>query len=150
MTRLQLPNGDDHPASAHKHLLDAAALLLAHRPDGAAYLSGYVVECALKSIWLSEMGPQAGGMPWPKGRQGHDLAYLGGQVSALAAVAGAKASRYLKSATTGIPSSVLLAWSPEMRYRPETVALADAEAWWKVADDVFMETVAQMQLDGVI
>jgi hypothetical protein len=54
MSRLALPNGDDHPDAAHKHLLDAEALLTQQRADGAAYSSGYVVECALKSLWLHE------------------------------------------------------------------------------------------------
>lgn len=149
MSRLQLPDGDDHPAAARKHLLDAAALLHEGRPDGASYLSGYVVECALKSLWLSELATPPGSAPWGK-KQGHDLGYLTKEISALAMVAGAKASRYFRSATSGVPSSVLAGWNPEMRYRPETLALTDAEAWWNVADSVFMETIAQMQLDGVI
>jgi hypothetical protein len=65
MSRLRTPNGDDHPEAAHKQLLDAQSLLGQQRADGAAYLSGYVVECALKSLWLHETGaPTGNSMPW--------------------------------------------------------------------------------------
>lgn len=47
-SKLALASGDDHPEAAAKHLADAAALMAAARPDGAAYLSGYVVERGLK------------------------------------------------------------------------------------------------------
>ena len=56
MSRLKTVQGDDHPEAAGKHLLDAGALLAAGRADGAAYLSGYVVECSLKSIYQLETG----------------------------------------------------------------------------------------------
>lgn len=54
MSRLRLPNGDDHPEAAGKRLSDARVLLPAGRADGAAYLAGYVVECSLKSVLLHE------------------------------------------------------------------------------------------------
>lgn len=60
MSKLARPNGDDYPEAASKHLRDAAALLAAARPDGAAYLSGYVVECSLKSIYQLQMGNALG------------------------------------------------------------------------------------------
>ena len=41
---------DDFPKVALKHLQDAQALLKSNRFDGAAYLAGYVVECALKTM----------------------------------------------------------------------------------------------------
>lgn len=49
MSRLKRPNGDDYPEAARKHLRDADALFRGGRFDGAAYLTGYVVECALKT-----------------------------------------------------------------------------------------------------
>jgi hypothetical protein len=149
MSTLRLGNGDDHPEAAHKHLLDARALLAQQRPDGAAYLSGYVVECALKALWLHENGvPPTAGMPW--GRRGHDLDYLSGQVAAFATVAGAKTARYFTTATRGILGSAISAWTPELRYRPAGMILADAQEWCTIADAVFQETVAQMRLDGVL
>ena len=114
MSRLALPNGDDHPDAAHKHLLDAEALLAQQRADGAAYLSGYVVECALKSLWLHETGLPAGGsMPW--GRDGHNLTLLATQIAALATVAGARIARYLGASTMQITSSAIANWTPVMR-----------------------------------
>jgi hypothetical protein len=50
VSNLALSNKDDYPAAAAKHLADARALLAAQRFDGAAYLSGYVVECALRTV----------------------------------------------------------------------------------------------------
>lgn len=65
MSKLRTSNGDDHPEAAHKHLLDAQTLMGQQRADGAAYLSGYVVECALKSLWLHETGEAATGNAMP-------------------------------------------------------------------------------------
>ena len=148
MSRLRR-NGDDHPEAAHKHLLDAQTLLGQRRADGAAYLSGYVVECALKSLWLHETGiPMGSPMPWGKK---HDISFLAKQVSALAAVAGAKTARYFKQATSSVSSSAIAVWKPEMRYWAEkTMTYGDAMAWCQIADNVFQETVAQMRLDGVL
>lgn len=50
MSSLALSNNDDYPAAAAKHLNDATALLQAGRLDGASYLSGYVVECSLRTV----------------------------------------------------------------------------------------------------
>ncbi len=141
MSRLRTSNGDDHPEAAHKLLLDAQTLLGQQRADGAAYLSGYVVECALKSFWQLETGQP---------RRGHDLRKLAQAVSAVATVAGNKTARYYKQATSRVSSSAIAAWRPEMRYRPATMTSGDAMAWCQIADDVFHETVAQMRLDGVL
>ena len=141
MSRLRTPNGDDHPEAAHKHLVDAQALLSHQRPDGAAYLSGYVVECALKSLWQLETGQ-------PK--HGHDLHNLAEEVSAAATVAGAKTARYFKQATQSVSTSAIARWRPEMRYRAPTMTSGDAMVWCQIAENVFQETVAQMRLDGVL
>jgi len=149
MSRLRTSNGDDHPEAAHKHLLDAQTLLGQQRADGAAYLSGYVVECVLKSLWLHETGAPTGqAMPW--GRRGHDLNYLANQATALSTVAGAKTARYLKAVTSSVSSSTIAAWTPEMRYWAPTMRSGDAMEWCQIADNVFRETVAQMRLDGVL
>lgn len=141
MSRLRTSNGDDYPEAAHKHLLDAQTLLGEQRADGAAYLSGYVVECALKSCWQLETGQP---------RRGHDLRKLAQAVSAVATVAGAKTARYLKTVTSSVSSSAIAAWTPEMRYWAPTMTSGDAMAWCQIADNVFQETVAQMRLDGVL
>lgn len=141
MSLLQLGNGDDHPEAAHKHLLDAGALLVQQRPDGAAYLSGYVVECALKSLHVLETG---------QGLWNHDLGLLVNHVGSLATVAGAKTARYFGPTTRGVPASAIGQWTPELRYRAPVLALADAEQWYACARDVFQETIHQMRLDGVL
>ena len=150
MSKLGLANGDDHPEAAQKHLLDARALLSQQRADGAAYLSGYVVECALKSLWLLETGLPAGNAMLWTGRQGHDIKGLSAQVATFASVAGAKTARYFKTATSGVPHGAIAGWTPDLRYRPPGISLADARAWYLAADMVFQETVAQMRLDGML
>ena len=141
MSCLLMPNGDDHPEAAHKHLLDAGVLLAQLRPDGAAYLSGYVVECALKSLYVLEMGQPL---------MGHNFATLMKQVSAVATVAGVKTARYFGPSTSGVLGSAIRNWTPEMRYRPPSMTPGDAQAWYSCARDVFQETVHQMRLDGVL
>jgi HEPN domain-containing protein len=140
VSQLRSSNGDDHPDAAEKHLLDAGALLAEQRFDGTAYLSGYVVECALKSLLVLETG-QAPGI--------HSLASLASQVSAVATVAGAKSARYWGRATNGVLKAAIAAWRPEMRYRGPFISRGDAQAWHAHANDVFRETVHQMKLDGV-
>lgn len=141
MSKLRTPNGDDYPDAALKHLLDAQTLLGQLRADGAAYLSGYVVECALKSIWQLETRQP---------RHGHDLVTLAQAASAVATVLGARTARYFRTSTSGVASSVIAAWKPEMRYRSPGMSPSDAQAWCNIADTVYRETAAQMRLDGVI
>ena len=149
MSNLKTAQGDDHPEAAGKHLLDAGALLAAGRPDGAGYLSGYVAECALKTLWLYEKGyPPGNPMPW--GRKGHDLSYLQAQVASLASVASAKIARYLGIVTRGLIASPLTVWRPEMRYEAPHLTLSDALVWHQIAGAMYQETVAQMRLDGVL
>jgi len=136
-----MQNGDDYPEAAQKHLLDASALLSSHRPDGAAYLSGYAVECALKTLIVLE-----GATP----PRHHRLGDLHAEVSRLAIVAGAKAARYFGHATRGVATAAIAGWRPEMRYHAPSVTMSDATAWHTEAINVFNETVQQMRLDGVI
>ena len=141
MSRLSQPNGDDYPDAAHKHLLDAGALLAQRRPDGGAYLSGYVVECALKALFTFETG---------KPLMHHDLANLVSQVQTVAGVAGARSAKYFAAKVCGVPTSRIRGWAPDMRHRSPSMTLADAQAWYDEALDVFQETVHQMRLDGVL
>ena len=136
-----MQNGDDHPEAAQKHLLDAGVLLAQQRPDGAGYLSGYVVECALKSLYVLETKQRL---------TGHNFTSLVSQISTLAIVAGAKSARYFGAATKGVTASAIKNWTPEIRYRPASMTPADAETWYSCARDVFQETVHQMRLDGVL
>lgn len=141
MSRLRLPNGDDHPEAAHKHLQDAGVLLAEHRPDGAAYLSGYVVECALKSLLVVETG---------RAPKSHALAGLLTQLQQTTAAAGARSAKYLGRVTIGLAASAISNWKPEMRYQAPSMTAGDAQAWHECAKNVYRETVHQMRLDGVI
>lgn len=141
MSRLAQPNGDDYPDAAHKHLLDAEALLGSHRLDGAAYLSGYVVECALKSLITLE------GKSPP---HHHRLGDLRAEVNRLAVVAGARTAKYFGPATKGVGAAAIAAWNPEMRYRVASMTTSDATTWHAEATSIFRETIQEMRLDGVI
>ncbi|MEK6607844.1 MAG: hypothetical protein AABZ30_09305 [Myxococcota bacterium] len=149
MSSLRLATGEDHPEAARKHADDAAALQGAGRADGAAYLAGYVVECALKTLILAEKGVSPT-LPWKKGRAGHDLTGLLGQATTLASFAGAKTARYLGPSAKALDSSAIAGWDPEMRYRAPTLTAADAATWLADARSVYQETVGQMILDGVL
>jgi HEPN domain-containing protein len=141
MSRLCLSNGDDHPEAAQKHLVDAQVLLAQKRADGAAYLSGYVVESALKCLYLVEIG---------EALKGHNFECLVRVVNAVATVAGAKTARYFGPSTSGVLGSAIGSWTPEMRYRPPSMTHGEAQAWYACAQEVFQETVHAMKMDGVI
>lgn len=139
MSKLALANGDDHPEAAARHLADAKTLLTAARADGAAYLSGYVVECSLKSIFQVQTGSALHGHDWPS---------LHRQVAAVAAVAGAKTAKYFGATTSAVLTAPIVSWRPSLRYKAPSVSVADAHAWHATAALVFGETIAQMRLDG--
>lgn len=141
MSRLALPNGDDYPDAARRHLLDASALLSSNRAHGAAYLSGYAVECALKTLIVLE-----GAAP----PRTHKLDDLRAEVNRLATVAGSRAARYFGRATQSVATAGIAGWRPEMRYRSATVKRNEAGTWHAEATRIFSETIFQMQLDGVI
>ncbi len=114
MSKLALPNGDDHPEAAKKHLSDAEALAKAGRPDGTAYLSGYVVECSLKSVVLLQTNlPKS---KW-KGRDGHDVPKLHSELINLSTLATLRIARYVNTAVQNLSKAAIVAWNPEMRYR---------------------------------
>jgi hypothetical protein len=141
MSILLTPQGDDHPEAASKHLQDASALLAASRHDGTAYLSGYVVECSLKSVVQLETGAPL---------HGHNFSNLNVRAATVSAVAGARTARYFGSATAGLLTSPIAAWKPEMRYQAPAISQADAIAFHQVASQVFTETIAEMLKDGVL
>ncbi len=142
MSRLILANGDDHPEAAGKHLGDAQTLERGGRPDGAAYLAGYVVECCLKTLVLAESG-----RPW-----GHDLGTLVLEASRLSAVAGAKTAKYVSDpAVQQLSTSSIAAWYPHQRYRASGhISAAVATTWLGEATAIYGATIVPMRLDGVL
>jgi hypothetical protein len=141
MSKLRLSNGDDHPEAARKLLDDASALRASNRFDGASYLTGYVVECSLKTLIQHESG-----VP----EEGHSLNVLATRLSTVCAIAGGRTARYLTPAVLSVPSGAVAAWRPAMRYRAPSMAASDAAAWFGEAQIIYQATVGQMFLDGVI
>ena len=141
MSKLRQPNGDDYPAAARKHLKDSAALLAQGRPDGAAYLSGYVVECALKTLLQLEQGSA----PWT-----HALGDLAKQVAGLTARADIVVGRRCVLVAALLKQAGILKWRPGMRYREETTSGRDAAAWHREAGDVYSKVIGALILDGRI
>ena len=142
MSRLAQLNGDDHPEAAAKHLADAQALLAAGCYDGAAYLSGYVVECTLKT--LLQLENQTG---W-----GHNLNTLSREAVNLLAQPGTRTGRYVTSTTFHHSiSDSTSGWKETLRYRPAgSVPPATSQQWHAEATQIYRTVVAQMRLDGVI
>lgn len=155
MSNLALPSGEDFPDAAMKHLQDAEALQLARRSDGVAYLSGYVVECSLKSLWLCLKRTQDPSalqqpLPWKKGQQGHSFPHLQKEAATLAALADPRIAKYLSTAVDNALASRVQAWRPDLRYRPPCISMNDADDWLAQARVVFDATIAEMKKDGVI
>ena len=84
---------DDFPKAALKHLQDGQALLKTNRFDGAAYLAGYVVECALKTM----IGVENKKVP-----RIHDLSELQSRIQALSVVAGSRTGHVYIAITQAI------------------------------------------------
>jgi hypothetical protein len=147
---------DDHPEAAEKHLADAKALLDSRRFDGCGYLSGYVIECAFKSVILHDQSWVGGVAPsrdlgklkaWHRElaskQYGHDLIKLA------SAMVGPTGAAYMPASFPTPPSA--FDWKETVRYRPAGyVTEPQAIAWHEWARHVFLETVTQMHLDGVL
>lgn len=144
MSQLPQSNEDNHPAAARKHLEDARVLLDKGRADGAAYLSGYVVECALKSIVLKHKAIEGRDL-------GHNLKALRHTANSVLSHAEAGTARYITDAIKGFDSSgISNGWRPSMRYREPYMAINQAEEWFTEAQTLYKATVLQMGLDGTI
>ena len=130
---------EDFPKAALKHLQDAQALLKSNRFDGAAYLAGYVVECALKTMIEVERK----NVPHI-----HDLSQLQSRLQALAVVAGSRTGNLYVAITQAI--NQIHSWIPEMRYREPYVAAPVAGSWLAEADDVYKKVIGSLTLAGLI
>ena len=142
MSRLRQGNGDDYPDAARKHLEDSKALIEGRRHDGAAYLAGYVVECALKTLIQLETGDVT---------YSHDLPGLCGRFDGLAAQMGARHGRvYLGAEASLRASRVLNNWTPEQRYHGPGVTANDARAWHQEADVAYRQILGRLILAGAL
>ena len=142
MSRLRQANGDDYPEAAWQHMRDSGVLLAGGRHDGAAYLAGYVVECALKTLIQLEAGQV---------RHYHDLSGLDQELDRVAAQASSLAGRlYLGVQATLRAATILNGWRPEQRYRSPGISATDAARWHREAADVYGRIIGQLKLAGVI
>ena len=130
---------DDFPKAALKHLQDAQALLKSNRFDGAAYLAGYVVECARKTMIEVERK----NVPHI-----HDLSQLQSRLQALAVVTGSHTGQLYVAIAQAI--NQIHSWIPEMRYREPSVAAPVAGSWLAEADDVYKKVIGSLTLAGLI
>ena len=143
MSKFRCPEGDDHPDAAGKHLLDALTLKENGRFDGAAYLSGYVVECSLKTLIILQTR---------KAIKGHKLNELSNRVLELAKLPTSKTARYNKVISSNLSiSDPVKGWKETLRYQASgSISPAEAEVWVNEAMAIYQSTVAQMKLDGVL
>ena len=141
MSTLKQPNGDDYPEAALKHLQDADALLKGRRPDGAAYLSGYGVECALKTLIQVESG---------RARRSHELTGLLDEMDVLAVQAKTRTGRVYVRVAAALRTADVLRWQPRMRYRGPEVTSSEADAWLRDAREAYGLIVGSLILEGAI
>lgn len=152
MSKLKLPNDDDYPDAAGKHLDDSIALFDADRYDGAGYLAGYVLECSFKAVvMLEERGglPSIPPLPVRVRSMKHDIDKLSSEALRLAVATSKHASQYMPNVKKTNP--VYTQWSEVIRYRsPSFVSDTMALEWIDEATNVYTSTVAKMRLMGVV
>lgn len=135
------PATDDYPRAAQKHLHDAMVLEAAGRCDGAAYLAGYVVECAAKTLIQVETGQV---------RPTHELNELRETLNALASFADARTARLGVAMVMLLESARILDWRPQMRYRPPEVSERQARSWLREALAIYSLVIGGLAMDGLI
>lgn len=141
MSLLRQSNGDDYPAASSKHLADAQVLLAGARYDGAAYLAGYVVECALKTLIHRETG---------RAHHSHDIAGLNSTLGTIAAQAGFRTQQMYASSMEILRDAGILTWKPEMRYHAVHVPPDTAKAWCQEAERIYSRIIGDLTLHGLI
>jgi len=143
MSSLKQPNRDDYPDAAEKHLNDADYLLNVERYDGAAYLSGYIVECSLKSLIQFETGQVS---------KDHEFDKIHKNMMRLCAQANSKTAKYASSrAVRDLLKSDIMKWVPGIRYSSEgNISPEDSKKWITEANEIFISTILEMRLDRVI
>ena len=112
----------DYYRVAKQRFEDAKFLMQNNRTTGAIYLAGYVVECMLKALLLSQI---------PKKRQpevveafksgrGHDLEWLSEQYH------NAGGAPFGRDRSVVRAFQIVVGWSSELRYEPGMARPADA------------------------
>lgn len=128
-------------SASRKHFNDATHLLEMGRPDNCAYLSGYVVECGLKTLVeaSSNLNPR---------KFGHDVSALSSKVTFLAAAL-SPARRHITLPSSQDYNDLLCHWTPEERYQTEGVTTpALATSRLAAAKETIDTIVNEMILNG--
>jgi hypothetical protein len=144
----QSKDDDDYPDAAEKHLTDADLLFQAGRFDGAGYLTGYVVECVLKTYIL--IGQSLSTVA--KTDRHHRLNDLSQSALRLAAMPNAQTAKYPLKITAGHSMYDLqTGWRETIRYRaPAAVTAQQAQDWLTEARSVYAPALREMKKDGLI
>jgi HEPN domain-containing protein len=130
---------EDYGSAAARHWEDAALLCRTSRFDNAAYLSGYAVECCVKT--LLAMG---GGRP----PFVHDLPTLAGPILELAISLSPALARYSLPTTLEF-QEVRNEWFPGIRYsRSGLIDSNRAARWVGAAGQAYESVVISATLDG--
>lgn len=171
VSSIRQDNGDDFPEAAQRHLDDIQALCDARRFDGAAYLSGYAIECSLKAVVFAGEIARQGSVAHSalkaelargsktrarfdrvardaaRQDRGHDLAHLASQVATYRATLSGATASYAVDVSKG----PFKGWSPKLRYcNNGKTAETEVRAWAQEAQTVFNNTVGRMILDGLV
>lgn len=179
MSTLKQRNGEDYPAAAGKHLNDAELLLREGRFDAAAYLVGYVIECALSTVIMVGELEKLGAIkperfwPEPKGdlhsesptfklfktavsetvrvsSKGHTLDHIADSVAEYAKTSNALSAQYIPEIDKKRPPFGG-AWRANIRYRAAgSVDEKDARAWFDEAKRIYLSTIGRMNREGRI
>jgi len=135
-----------------KHCEDARHLIAGNRSDGAAYLAGYAVECAMKTLVQVEQGHN-------QVVRGHDLTRLSYEALRLAAQPTSKTAKYLTNpslttlnyCTPPVGGTPWVGWNETLRYRPAGIIPAPtAEQWVQEAERLYVEIIGELKKDGEI
>ena len=130
------------PSAATRHRRDAKQLL-ATSPANARYLSGYVVECALKAV------VESSDALFRAPAFGHQLARLERDEMDLAVALTPRSARYRPAAAT--VKCVQQSWSETLRYSATSDTSGQVAARMvDAAADVHRSTVVEMFLDGLL
>ena len=124
-----------------RHFDDATQLITHQRYDNAAYLLGYVVECAMKTVF------SAGPLMKPQ-KLGHDLNAISIDALQLLWIVAPAMRRYQIPESQDL-EDFIRDWDPSLRYRQSgAVDELQAKKWAVSAGQVFENFVVQSVLDG--
>ena len=145
-----LSTGEHFPSAGVRHCLAAQRALRARDWDTAAYLAGYAVECALKSI----VGACGRAQGWSDQKvqkamkvDGHDVAALRSSALSLASAVRPALSRYALPPHADVVAVETL-WRPEQRYAPTGAVAPRVAGQHMRAARKGMDAIRQAVLDG--